>query len=393
MKEALRMAKLPPYLFTIVDGFKKVVRKEGREVIDLSMGNPDLPTPKPIIDKLCKSAYETANHRYSKRDEACEVTLREAIASWYKERFSVNLDPETEVVPLIGSKEGIAHLSTAFLNPDDVALVPSPSYPVHFNGVIMSGGTLHSLPLLEENNYLPDLDRVPSDILNRSKLMFLSYPHNPTTAVADRSFYEDIVAWNKDKQMILTSDAAYSDIVYDDYKATSLLQIEGAKETSIEIHTLSKSYNMAGWRLGFAVGNATILSVLEKTKSYTDFGIFRPIQRAAVEALTGDQSCVTELVSIYKERMDFFIEGLNRIGWPIAKPKATFYIWSKIPAAYRSLSSLEFVEKMIKQVGVAVAPGSGFGESGEGYVRFALVQDIVQLDKALTKIDQFLNAK
>lgn len=393
MEEGNRMKRLPPYLFTIVDRLKKKVKAEGKDVIDLSMGNPDLPTPPHIVDELCAAAHATANHRYSKKDEPCEVELREAICYWYKERFDVELDPETEVVPLIGSKEGIAHLSTAFLNPDDIALVPSPAYPVHFNGVIMAGGILYNLPLLRENNFLPDLNAIPVDVLNRSKLMFLSYPHNPTAAVAERGFYEEVVEWIRGKNIILASDAAYSDIVYDGQQPTSILQIDGARDVGIEFHTLSKSYNMAGWRLGFAVGNANILASLEKTKSYTDFGIFRPIQKAAIVALTGDQSCVTNLVVTYKERMDFFIDGLHQMGWKVDPPKATFYIWAHLPEKYSALSSLDFVALMLKETGVAVAPGSGFGEYGEGYVRFALVQEIPRLEKALKCIKDFISIK
>jgi LL-diaminopimelate aminotransferase len=360
MKEANRMKRLPPYLFTIVDNLKKQVRAEGKDVIDLSMGNPDMPTPLHIVEKLCEAAHEKVNHRYSKRDDECERSLRKAICIWYKNRFDVDLDPETEVVPLIGSKEGIAHLSTAFLNPDDIALVPSPAYPVHFNGVIMAGGILYNLPLLRENDYLPILDTIPAEVLSRSKLMFLSYPHNPTAAVADRSFYEKIVKWIRGKDIILASDAAYSDITYDGHEPTSILQIEGAKDVAIEFHTLSKSYNMAGWRLGFAVGNASILSSLEKTKSYTDFGIFRPIQHAAIEALTGDQSSVTDLVARYKEK-------------------------------YSALSSLDFSSLMLREIGVATAPGTGFGEYGEGYVRFALVVDLPLLEEALVRIKEFIS--
>jgi LL-diaminopimelate aminotransferase len=344
-----------------------------------------------IVEKLCEAAHEKVNHRYSKRDDECERSLRKAICIWYKNRFDVDLDPETEVVPLIGSKEGIAHLSTAFLNPDDIALVPSPAYPVHFNGVIMAGGILYNLPLLRENDYLPILDTIPAEVLSRSKLMFLSYPHNPTAAVADRSFYEKIVKWIRGKDIILASDAAYSDITYDGHEPTSILQIEGAKDVAIEFHTLSKSYNMAGWRLGFAVGNASILSSLEKTKSYTDFGIFRPIQHAAIEALTGDQSSVTDLVARYKERMDCFIDGLHAMGWKVPRPKATFYVWAYLPEKYSALSSLDFSSLMLREIGVATAPGTGFGEYGEGYVRFALVVDLPLLEEALVRIKEFIS--
>lgn len=391
MEEANRMKRLPPYLFTIVDQLKKKVRATGMDVIDLSMGNPDMPTPHHIVDVMVDAVQEPETHRYSKKDDPCETTLREAIAQWYKQRFDVDLDPSTEVVPLIGSKEGIAHLSTAFLNPDDIALVPSPAYPVHFNGVIMAGGILYNVPLLRENDYLPVLEDIPADVLSRTKLMFISYPHNPTSAIAERPFYEKLAKWLRGKNIILASDAAYSDIVYDGHVPTSMLQIEGARDFSIEFHTLSKSYNMAGWRIGFAVGNADILASLEKTKSYTDFGIFRGIQKAAIEALTGDQSCVTELVSTYQERMDFFIKGLHDMGWKVDVPKATFYIWAHIPEKFSALSSLDFASLMLREIGVAVAPGTGFGEYGEGYVRFALVNDIPRLEEALVRIKEFIS--
>ena len=390
MQEANRMKRLPFYLFTIIDQLKEKARKDGQKIIDLGMGNPDMPTPKHIVDELCKQAKLTKNHRYSRSTEQSEIKLRKAIAHFYKKRFGVKLDPETETLPLIGSKEGIAHLSLAFLNGDDIALVPSPAYPVHFNGVIMAGGILHNIPLDEKQGYLPDLDSIPKNIVKQAKLMFLSYPNNPTTALADIKFYKKLVKWAKGKNIIIGNDLAYSDIVFDGNRAPSILEVPGAKETCIEFHSCSKSYNMAGWRIGFAVGNKEILKSLSKTKSYIDFGLFKPIQHAAIKALTGSQDCVKKQVKIYKKRRDIFVEGLRSIGWNVPLPKASFYIWARIPDKYSALTSMEFVSLMIKETGVVASPGTGFGEYGEGYVRFALVEPEKVLEKAVKKIKLLL---
>jgi alanine-synthesizing transaminase len=294
---------------------------------------------------------------------------------------------------LIGSKEGVAHLSLAFLNHDDMALVPSPAYPVHFNGVIMAGGILYNIPMTEENGFKPDLSSVNKSVVRMAKLLFLSYPHNPTTSVVDLDFYQEVARWVKDKDIIIASDLAYSDIVFDSYKAPSILQVEGIKEKTIEFHTLSKSYNMPGWRIGYAVGSKKILASLAKTKSYIDFGIFRPIQYAAIEALSGSQESVKKTVEVYKRRRDVFVEGLNSIGWKVNKPKATFYIWARIPLKFDALTSMEFAELLVNEVGVVVAPGTGFGEYGEGYVRFALVENEKKLKLACERIKSVLAMK
>lgn len=393
MQEANRMKRLPLYLFTIIDHLKEEARQKGIDIIDLGMGNPDQPTPKHIIDELCKQARFPENHRYPRPDEPAEIKLKEAIANWYKDRFNVDLDPKTEVLPLIGSKEGVAHLSLAFLNHDDIALVPSPAYPVHFNGVIMAGGILYNLPITEKNDFKPDLKNISSSVVKMAKILFLSYPHNPTTAVADLGFYKEIGRWVKNKDIIIASDLAYSDIVFDGYKTPSLLQIKGIKKKTIEFHTLSKSYNMPGWRIGFAVGSKTILASLAKTKSYIDFGIFRPIQYAAIKALNAPQSCVRKTVETYRKRRDIFVAGLNNVGWKVNKPKATFYIWSRIPLKYDALTSLEFAELLVNEAGVVVAPGTGFGDHGEGYVRFALVENEERLKLACERIKKVLAMK
>ncbi len=392
MHEADRMRRLPLYLFTIIDDLKAKARARGVDIIDLGMGNPDNPTPEHIVDELCQQVRLTDNQRYSRPDGEPENILKNAIAHWYKQRFDVDLDPVKEVLPLIGSKEGVAHLSLAFLNNDDIALVPNPAYPVHFNGVIMAGGILYNIPMTEEDRFKPDLKALSPELLKKAKLLFISYPHNPTTAVADKAFFEEIIEWAKDKpNLIIAHDLAYSDIVFDGYRAPSILEVKGARRLNvIEFHTLSKSYNMAGWRIGLVVGNSDILASLAKTKSYIDFGIFRAVQLAAAKALTGSQDCVKELVEVYKRRRDVFVDGLNSIGWHVEKPKATFYIWSRIPEKFNSLTSMEFASLLIDKAGVAVAPGTGFGEYGEGYVRFALVDTEERLKEAAERIGKLL---
>ena len=388
--EANRMKRLPPYLFTIIDDIKKRVSSSGVDVVDLSMGSPDISAPEHVVKELCVAAKDPEIHRYPRKDDKEDRELKQAIADWYKGRFGIELDSETEVLPLIGSKEGVAHLSLAFLNNDDIALVPSPAYPVHFNGAIMAGGILYNIPLLKENGYKPDLNSLDKKILRMAKLLFLSYPHNPTTAIVEPGFFDEVIAWSKDKNIIIAHDLAYSDIVFDGYKAPSFLQANGAKDIGIEFHTLSKSYNMAGWRIGFVVGNAQILASLTKTKSYVDFGIFKGIQRAAIKALTGPQDCVAKTVQIYKKRRDIFVNGLNSIGWKTDMPKATFYIWAHIPLKYSALTSMEFAAFLLEETGVAVAPGTGFGEYGESFIRFALVEPEDRLREALKRLKKII---
>ena len=393
MQEANRLKRLPLYLFTIIDELKRRARERGVDVIDFGMGSPDQPAPPHVIEKLCEAAHVTENHRYSRSDGDVERHLRKAIAKHYHKLFGIELDPEKEVLPLIGSKEGIAHLSLAFLNSDDIAIVPSPAYPVHFNGVIMAGGILYNIPIVQEEGFLPDLESIPKEVVKMAKLIFLSYPHNPTGAVCDIHFFEKVVKWAQGKNIIVAHDLTYSDIVFDGYKAPSFLQVKGARDFGIEFHTFSKSYNMAGWRIGYVVGNAEILKTLNKTKSYLDFGIFRAVQEAAIAALEGPQDTVHNMVKLYKERRDALVDGLNAIGWKTEKPKATFYVWTRIPAKYSALTALEFATLMVDEIGVAVAPGTGFGEYGEGFVRFALVENTERIKAALQKIKKFLEAK
>lgn len=389
-QEANRLKRLPLYLFTILDELKAQARGRGIDVIDLGMGNPDLPPPKHVVDELAKQVRKPENHRYSRKDGEVERKVNEAIAEWYHRKFRVTLDPKTEVLPLIGSKEGLSHLSLAFLNHDDIALVPNPTYPVHFNGNILAGGILYNIPIHVEHQYLPNLRAVPRDVVRMAKMLILSYPHNPTTAVADLKFFRETVEWAKARRIMLVHDFAYSDFMYDGHRAPSLLEVQGSKEVSVEFHTLSKSYCLPGLRFGFAVGNADILASLAKTKSYIDFGIFRAVQWAAIKALRGPQDCVAKTVATYHKRRNVFVPGLSRIGWDIPMPKGTFYVWAKIPLKFSALTSLEFATLLVQEAGVVIAPGSGFGEYGEGFMRFALVEPEPRLREAVTRIERVL---
>ena len=392
MQEANRLKRLPPYLFAVIDQLIKQEKAAGKDVIDLSMGSPDLPPPPNVVQALVEGVKRADMHGYSRHDGEIERNLRKAIADWYHRKFDVELDPNTEVLPLIGSKEGLAHLSLGFLNNDDIALVPSPTYPIHFNGVIMAGGILYQLPLLAENNFLPLVNKLDPHVVRQSKLMILSYPHNPTAATCDIGFMQEMVDWCRRHHIILAHDFAYSDFVFDGHKAPSVFNAKGAKDVAIEFHSFSKSYSMAGWRLAFAVGNASILKTLNKTKSYIDFGIFRAVQHAGIEALNGPQEYVKQAADTYHRRMKLFVEGLHGIGWQTPMPKATFYIWAHIPLKYSALTSMEFAQFLIQESGVACAPGTGFGEYGEGYVRFAMVQNEDRLKQAVERIGKVLAA-
>jgi len=390
MQEANRLKRLPPYLFAVIDQLIKQEKAAGKDVIDLSMGSPDLPPPANVVQALADGVKRADTHGYSRYDGEIERNLRKAIADWYHRKFAVELDPNSEVLPLIGSKEGLAHLSLGFLNNDDIALVPSPTYPIHFNGVIMAGGILYQLPLLAENHFLPQVHKLDPHVVRQSKLMILSYPHNPTAATCDIGFMQEMVDWCRRHHIILAHDFAYSDFVFDGHKAPSVLNAKGAKDVAIEFHSFSKSYSMAGWRLAFAVGNASILKTLGKTKSYIDFGIFRAVQFAGIEALNGPQDCVKHAAETYHRRMKLFVEGLNAHGWQTPMPKATFYVWAHIPLKFSALTSMEFAQFLIEETGVACAPGTGFGEYGEGYVRFAMVQNEDRLQQAVERIGKVL---
>jgi aspartate/methionine/tyrosine aminotransferase len=392
MQEANRMRRLGQYLFTLMDQLKEQAKTHGLDVIDLGMGNPDLPSPPHVVEEMTRSIQKPENHRYSRPGGEVERRFRRAVVQWYDQRFGVQLDPEREVLPLIGSKEGIAHLALAYLNNDDIGMVTSPTYPVHANGVIMAGGILYNIPIGPENNFRPNLHALSREVVRMTKILIVSYPHNPTTATVDLDFYQEMVQWGKGKDIILCSDLAYSDIVFDGYRAPSLLQAKGAKDgTCVEFHTCSKSYNMAGWRIGWAVGNPEILSSLAKTKSYIDFGIFPAIQEAAIQAMTGPQDYVRNLVETYRKRRDFFVAGLHAMGWKVPVPKATFYIWAHIPPKFSGLTSLEFSTLLVNEAGVVTAPGTGFGEYGEGFIRFALVAPEPRLQVALERIRKVLD--
>ncbi|MBI4530012.1 MAG: aminotransferase class I/II-fold pyridoxal phosphate-dependent enzyme, partial [Candidatus Latescibacteria bacterium] len=369
-----RLERLPPYLFGRLNELKLKLRQQGADIIDFGMGNPDRPTPSHIIEKLCEVVREDPKtHRYSASRGI--PALRKAICRHYKQRFGVDLDWEREAVATIGSKEGLAHLALALLDPGDLALVPNPTYPIHIYSVVIAGGNVVSIPLQEERRFVPDMAEVMQEHWPRPKVMIFNFPHNPTTATVDRSFFEEIVEFARRTGILVVHDMAYSDITFDGYESPSFLQVKGAKEVGVEFYTMSKSYTMAGWRVGFCVGNAEVIDALAKIKGYYDYGIFTPIQVAAIAALDGPQECVTEAAMTYQMRRDVLCDGLNRIGWPVEKPRATMFLWAAIPEPYRQMGSMEFSMKLMQEAEVAVAPGVGFGDMGEGYVRIAMVEN------------------
>ncbi len=379
-----RIKRLPPYVFAVVNQLKMEARRRGEDIIDLGMGNPDLPTPKHIVNKLVEAAQKPKNHRYSASRGIRK--LRMAIADWYKRRYDIDIDPETEAVATIGSKEGYAHLMLVMLGPGDLALVPNPTYPIHSYAVVIANADVRSIPLTEEYDFFEELVKATKEAWPRPKLLVLSFPHNPTTQIVDINFFQKVVDFAKEHKMWVIHDFAYADLAFDGYRPPSFLQAKGAKDIGVEFFSLSKSYNMPGWRVGFCVGNKKIIGALTRIKSYLDYGIFQPIQIASIIALNGPQDCVKETVEIYKERRDVLIEGLNRIGWKIEKPKATMFVWAKIPEQFKHLGSVEFSLKLIREAKVAVSPGVGFGEYGDEYVRFALVENPHRIRQAIRGI-------
>jgi len=373
MEEFRRIKRLPPYVFSIVNELKVKARAQGDDIIDFGMGNPDLPTPPHIVEKLCEAVKNPRNHRYSASRGITK--LRMAIADWYGRRYGVEIDPEREAIATIGAKEGISHLALALVEPGDVALAPSPTYPIHPYSVIIAGGDVRSVRLEEGTDFYGALVAAYRESWPPPKLLILSFPHNPTTATVDLAFFEKVVAFAQEHHLHVIHDFAYADLTFDDYRAPSFLQAPGAKAVGVEFFTLSKSYNMPGWRVGFAVGNPQIISALTRIKSYLDYGIFQPIQIAAIVALNGPQECVKETVDTYRVRRDVLVDGLNRIGWSLAKPKGTMFVWAKIPDSYRMMGSLEFSKFLLDKAKVAVSPGIGFGQYGDEYVRFALVEN------------------
>lgn len=390
--EANRLKRIPPYIFSVVDSMKLEAQKKGIDTIDFSLGSPDMKPPKRVIEKLKEALDRDDVHSYSRHDGEIEKEFRKEIANWYERKFNVLLNPEKETLQLIGSKEGIAHFALGVINSEDIVIVPSPTYPAHFNGVIASGGIVYYVPLLEDNKYILDFKKIDPGILRLAKMLIVSYPQNPTTAVVKLDFYEELVDYFKDKGIIIVSDITYSDLIYEEgYRPTSILEVKGAKDFCIEFHTLSKNFNMAGWRIAFAAGNAKLIEILKKTKSYIDFGVFKAIQLAGIEAMRYCEDFIQEVKEIYYDRITTFVEGLNRAGWRVEMPKSTFYVWAKIPLKYSALTSLEFTKVLIEETGVVCSPGSGFGEYGEGYVRFAMVQNKQRIKEAVLRITRFLS--
>ncbi len=380
-KPAGRIANLPPYLFAEADRQIAAKRAAGFDVVSLGIGDPDLPTPEWVVDELKRAAEEPANHRYPEYYGLQE--LREAIADWYRARFGVELDPVKEVVPLIGSKEGIAHMSWAFIDPGDVALVPDPAYPVYGVSTLLSNGTPHLMPLLPSNDFMPDLDRIPAEVLKRAKLLWICYPNNPTSAVAAPGFFERVVEFAEKHNLLVCHDNAYSDVTYDGYQSTSFLQVQGAKEVGVEFHSLSKTYNMTGWRIGMMVGNASAVAGLGKIKTNVDSGVFQAVQFAAIAALRGDQSFLAERNMVYQRRRDLVVSTLREIGIEAPVPKASLYVWARTPAGEKSL---DFSLRLLNDIAVWVTPGVGFGPSGEGFFRVSLTTPDDRLEEAMRRL-------
>jgi len=383
-----RINQLPPYVFNEVQALKLHARRCGDDIIDFGMGNPDEPTPPHIVAKLIEASKNPKNHRYSASRGITK--LRHAITDWYQRNYDVALDPETEAIVTIGSKEGLAHLALAMIAPGDVVLTPTPTYPIHPYSVIIAGGQVRGIPLRQDSDFFEDLTRAYHETSPRPKMLILNFPHNPTTAVVDLAFFTKVVAFAKEHQVYVVHDLAYADLVFDGYKAPSLLQVPGAKDIGVEFYTLSKSYNMPGWRVGFCVGNRAVIGALQKLKSYLDYGIFQPIQIAAIIALNGPQDCVRDTVKLYKDRRDVLVEGLNRMGWKVEKPLATMFVWAPIPEAYRAMGSLEFSKLLLREAKVAVSPGIGFGDYGDDHVRFGLVENEHRTRQAIRGIKKAL---
>ena len=379
--QAQRLKQLPPYLFAQIDRMKQEVKAKGVDIIDLGIGDPDRPTPPHIIERLQKAAADAENHRYPSYEGM--LSFRQAVAAWYLKRFGITLNPQDEVVSLIGSKEGIAHIPLAFVNPGERVLVPSPGYPVYKTSTVFAGGIPEIMPLRRENGFLPDFSAIPEKIFKETRLMFLNYPNNPTSAVAEKSFFAEAIALAKKYNIIICHDAAYSEVAFDGYRPQSFLEMDGAREVAIEFHSLSKTYNMTGWRIGFAVGNKEIVGGLGKIKTNIDSGIFQAVQWAGVEALTGDQRVADAMKGVYQERRDVLVSGLKSAGLDFDVPKATFYVWVCVPKGYTSSAcTIHLLEK----AGIVTTPGSGFGEEGEGYIRFALTVEKERLKEAVERI-------
>ncbi len=368
-----RIKRLPPYVFNIVNDLKAKARARGEDIIDFGMGNPDQPTPRHIVDKLVEVAQRDDTHRYSMSRGI--PRLRRAVTRWYKDRFDVDLDPETEAIVTIGSKEGLAHLSLAVLGPGDAVLVPNPAYPIHPYGCVIAGADIRHVPLTPGVDFFAELEKAIQDSWPRPKMLVLSFPANPTTQCVEPGFFEKVVDIAREYGIWVVHDLAYAEIVFDGYRAPSILQVPGARDVAVEFYSLSKSYNMPGWRVGFMCGNKTLISALGRIKSYLDYGMFTPIQVAAIAALEGPQECVEEIRQVYTRRRDVLCDGLCAVGWAVEKPKATMFVWAPIPEQYAHLGSLEFSKKLLRDAKVAVSPGIGFGSYGDSHVRFALIEN------------------
>lgn len=388
MEQFHRISRLPPYVFNIVNELKAKARAAGEDIIDFGMGNPDQPTPKHIVNKLIESAQREDTHRYSVSKGI--PRLRKAICNWYKNRFDVDLDPETEAIVTIGSKEGLAHLALATLSPGDIVLVPNPAYPIHPYGVVIAGADVRHVPLVPGVDFFEELQKAIVDSWPKPKMLILNFPGNPTTQCVDLEFFENIVAVAKEHKIWVVQDIAYADIVFDGYQAPSILQIEGAKDIAVEFFSLSKSYNMPGWRIGFMCGNKELIAALARIKSYLDYGTFTPIQIAAISALEGPQDCVEKIATQYRKRRDVLCDGLTAAGWPVPKPKATMFVWAPIPEAYKAMGSLEFSKKLLSEAKVAVSPGIGFGQYGDDHVRFGLIENEHRTRQAVRGIRNML---
>lgn len=383
-----RIKRLPPYIFSIINEMKIEARRRGEDVIDLGMGNPDLPTPEPVVKKLIEAVKNPKNHRYSLSRGI--YNLRLAIANWYKRRFNVDIDPETEAIVVMGSKEGFSHLVFAMITRGDVVLVPTPTYPIHKYAPIIAGGDVRSIPLLDGADFLEEMKRVFQNTWPPPKLLIISFPHNPTTLTVDLDFFQRVVDFARENNLFVIHDFAYADLTFDGYRAPSFLQAEGAKEVGVEFFTMSKSYNMPGWRVGFAVGNRRMIEALAKIKSYLDYGMFQPIQIASIIALNELDEWVRVNVEIYRKRRDALCDGLRRCGWAFPKPNGTMFVWAPLPEGYKEMGSLEFSKLLLQKAKVAVSPGIGFGEGGEGFVRFALVENEHRIKQAVRNIKRSL---
>ena len=393
MEEFRRLTRLPPYVFNITGALKAEARKRGEDIIDFGMGNPDGATPRHIVDKLIEAAQKTATHRYSLSRGV--PRLRKAICNWYKRRYDVDLDPETEAIVTIGSKEGIGHLCLAMLDSEDTVAVPNPSYPIHIFGPVIAGSKIQSIALDDistSDDLIARIERELPRMTPRPKLLILNFPANPTTQCVDLSFFERLVPLCKDLGIYIIHDLAYADLVFDGYRAPSILEVPGAKEIAVEFFTLSKSYNMPGWRVGFMVGCPKLVAALGRIKSYFDYGTFTPIQVASIAALEGPQQCVLDIVANYKSRRDVLVAGLNKLGWSVDLPKATMFVWAKVHEQFRAMGSMEFSKKLLMDATTAVSPGIGFGEHGDNHVRFALIENEERTRQALRGMKQMFKA-